>query len=90
MALTTRETREQFVDEAAFEQNGSTVMQRRCATDYIRATNPAGTAVTFVPGEALPAWAVDALATGHVTHDGGAWTLNVPDVESNAPKKKAK
>jgi hypothetical protein len=47
------------------------------AAGYVRATSPEGVAVTFVPGEALPDWAAEALRSGSASYDAEtrAWVL---------------
>lgn len=46
------------------------------APTYIRAVDPDhGEQVTFVPGELLPGWAVDALDSGRFEREGGAVRL---------------
>lgn len=60
-------------------RTGDAPPRRATAGAYIRATHPdTGQLVTFVPGEALPVWASEALDGGKATYDQAAnvWTLD--------------
>jgi hypothetical protein len=51
----------------------------RTSPGYVHAVSPEGHAVVFVPGEALPSWAVEALDSERVTRhpQTGVLVLNV-------------
>lgn len=67
-APTMREARGRAADEATQERGDRTALTHVQAPTYLRATHPEhGEPVTFVPGEALPAWVVDALDAGRFT-----------------------
>lgn len=72
------EARKLAADEAAFERGVGAPIVRRTAAGYIHTTNPDGEEVVFVPGEALPDWALTALGRGQSTGydtETGAWTV---------------
>lgn len=51
-------------DMRAQERGESSVRTVRTTPTYVRATNPDGEPVVFVPGEALPSWVVAKLDAG--------------------------
>lgn len=78
--VTRAERHAMAADLAAQERGAALISAHQCATAYVHTTNPDGVPVTFVPGEALPDWAVAQLAAAPATQDPttGAWTLTPP------------
>lgn len=62
---TTVERAEIVADLAAQEQASPAPRVAYTLTTWVRGINPDGEHVTFVPGEALPAWVVAALPDAH-------------------------
>lgn len=73
-----REAKDVAADLAAQERGPARApAMPRTSPGYVRATNPDGEPVTFVPGETLPEWALAALAGGRGVYDedSGTWTI---------------
>jgi hypothetical protein len=65
-------------DMRAQERGDSTTRTVRTSPTYIRATNPDGEPVVYVPGEALPSWVVAKLDAGRGRIDAETGAVVLP------------
>jgi hypothetical protein len=74
-----RDAKARAADEAAFERGPApALVANRCAAGFIQTIGPTGDAVVFTPGEMLPEWAIERLATATYDETSGVWTLPTP------------